>query len=127
MTSPIQDMLSRLVELGPRAHVVLDGILDEIPVSELAGMTYDWPGTWARRPKQVSIPGEWASYGYLTGRGWGKTDTVVNFAIGEIEAGRAPRLALVAQSEAKCIEILVTGETGVLARTPPWLGAEWES
>ena len=124
--SPMQEMLERLVELGPRAHGVLDAVLDELPVHELAALAYDWRGTWAR-PNQLPPPGKFRSWGSVTGRGWGKTAANVSHAIEEVEAGRAVRLALVGQSEAKTVEILVEGETGLLALTPPWLGAEWQS
>lgn len=104
---------------------MLDGILDQIPAHEIAAMTYDWE-TWAR-PAQLVPKAPWRSYGFLTGRGWGKTAAAVSFAIKEAAAGRANRIALVGQSEQKTIEILVEGETGLLALTPPWLGARWES
>lgn len=122
----IEDTILMLEELGPRAATVLDAILDEVPVHELAAVVHDFAGTWAR-PKQIIPPGDFRSFGCCTGRGWGKTLAVVAFAIDEVAAGRAQRLALVGQGEAKTIEILVTGETGILNLTPPWIGAEWES
>ena len=124
--APIVSLLAPLLELGPRAHVVLGGILDRLPVHELAALTYDWEHLWGA-PKQVVPYGPWRSHGKLTGRGWGKTRSNVSFAIREIAAGRAQRVGLVAQSEAKTIEIFVTGETGFLELTPPWLGVVWES
>lgn len=125
--SPMQTVLARLVELGPAAHAVLDGLLDEMPAHEIAALTFDWQRTWARPSQVIPVGGDWRSWGACSGRGWGKTVTSVSFAIDEISEGRARRLALVAQSEAKCIEIFVTGETGFLAMTPPWLGVAWES
>jgi len=119
-------MLRGLVELGPRAHAVLEDVLDQVPVHELAAMAFDWEGTWAR-PEQVIPQGKWRSCGFLTGRGFGKTRSVVSFMIGEVAAGRAMRVALIGQSEAKSVEVLVEGETGILALCPPWLGAEWFS
>lgn len=124
-SSWLESTIRRFGELGPRGVAVLAAILDELPVHELAALAFDWEGTWARQ-KQIIPHGSWSSYGFVTDRGWGKTDTNTYFAIGEVAEGRARRLALIGQSEAKTIEILVTGETGLLNRTPPWLGAEWE-
>lgn len=125
-TSPVHALLARLVELGPRAHVVLNALAADLPRHELAALAYAWGGAWAR-PSQVIPSGDWRSCGFMTGRGWGKTASCVSFALQEIEAGRARRLALIGQSEAKTVEILVRGETGFLELCPSWLGCEWES
>ena len=105
MTSWVEGVVGQLAELGPRGVSVLAAILDEVPSHELAALAYDWP-TFAR-PAQIVEPGSWRSYGFLTGRGWGKTASVVSFLLAEVAAGRAPRIALVGQSEAKSVEILV--------------------
>lgn len=125
-TSPIHELLLRLVPLGRRAgHVAIDVVLEQYPAHELAAALYDWTNLWAR-PTQILPQAPWRTVLLQTGRGWGKTTTNVNFAIGEIASGRASRIALVAQSEAKCIEIFVHGASGFLAATPPWLGVSWE-
>jgi phage terminase large subunit-like protein len=110
---------------GKNAPEILDSVLNQIPNHELAAANYDW-GLWARPKQYIDYRGEWRSHGFLTGRGFGKTMANVSHAIEEISAGRAMRVALVGQNETKAIEILVTGETGLLALTPPWLGAEFQ-
>lgn len=127
MTSPFLSLLDRLAGLPPRAaHVALDALCDEYSTVELAAAFYDWQHLFARENQRIP-QGDWRSWGYCTGRGHGKTRSVVSFALDEIAAGRARRVALVGQSEQKTIEILVTGETGILALCPPWLGASYES
>lgn len=125
MSSALHGILSRLASLPPlAAHVALDVLLDDFTPLELAAANYDWQ-LWAR-PAQIVPSTAWSSFGVLSGRGWGKTITTVSHLIEEIAAGRVHRAALVGQSEQKTIEILVTGETGILALSPPWLGAEYE-
>lgn len=121
----IEETIGMLEELGPRGVAVLDAVLAEVPPHELAAVAHDWR-TFAR-PAQIIEPGDWRSWGFLTGRGWGKTASVVSFLLAEVAAERVHRIALVGQSEQKTIEILVEGETGILSLCPPWLGAEWQS
>ncbi len=124
--SPLHDLLGRLAHLPPKAaHVALDLMLDDFSTIELAAANYD-RALWAR-PSQAAPSGECSSWGVCAGRGWGKDWACVSFALEEIAAGRAKRVALVGQSEQKTIEILVTGDTGLLALAPPWMGAEYES
>lgn len=125
MTTWVESLVAECAELGSRGLVVLEAALSEVPAHELAALGYDFAGTFAR-PNQVVPQGDWRSFGAVAGRGFGKTVTVGSFAVDEVAAGRARRLALVGQSEAKTIEILVEGETGILALTPPWVGAEWQ-
>lgn len=124
--SPIDELLRPLLALPPAERMAaLDAALDACLPSELVALVADFRGTWAR-PEQVLPDGTWRSFGLQTGRGWGKTATLINYAVTEMLAGRAMRVALVSQSEAKTIEILVTGETGILAMAPAEAGATWE-
>ncbi len=123
--SPLHALLARLAQLPTAAaHVALDLLLDSFSTIELAAANYDY-SLWAR-PDQFIAEGDWRSKSIVAGRGWGKDWACGMFVISEIVAGRARRIALVGQSEQKTIEILVTGETGLLALCPPWLKAEYE-
>jgi len=97
-----------------------------LSVTERAALEYDW--RFWRRPKQVIDPaGPWRTYGLCTGRGFGKTRTFCEFVQGEVQAGRAMRIALIAQSEDECKAVMVNGESGLIARSPPWFKAKWIS
>lgn len=123
--SPVETLLRRLLPLGREAgHVALDAILDELPPSELAALLYAWP-FWAR-PAQLVADGAWRTWGFLCGRGYGKTRASIEHVVAEVAAGRARRIALVGPNELKTIEITVTGESGLANVAPPWLGARWE-
>src|SRR5690606_32952912 len=86
---------------------------------ELAALRHAWREWWARS-KQVIPQGHWRSIGFLTGRGYGKTAAVSEFVAGEAFAGRARRIALIAQNEDKTREVMVEGESGLIATSPPW-------
>ncbi len=91
---------------------------------ELASLWHEW-GDWLARRKQIPPSARWQSFGALTGRGWGKTLTVSRHVQREVQAGRARRIALVAQSIEDAIDILVLGESGLIATSPPWHKAEY--
>ena len=56
----------------------------------------------------------------LAGRGFGKTRTGAEFVRAEVEAERASRVALVAPTAADARDVMVEGESGILAISPPW-------
>ena len=66
------------------AHARIDAVLDQIDAVALAALAYDWP-FWAR-PKQIPPAGEWRSFGYLTGRGNGKTTSLAHHIVSEVQA-----------------------------------------
>ncbi|HZU84420.1 MAG TPA: terminase family protein [Polyangiaceae bacterium] len=92
---------------------------------QLAALRYDWQGIFAR-PKQVPPSGSWRSFGFLTGRGFGKTRALAEYVNAEVAAGRARLVCLVAQDERKSVDIQVTGPSGLVATSPPWFRARWE-
>lgn len=101
------------------AHAKIDEILDEFTIVQLAAHDFDWKGLWAR-PKQLPPPDDWEIFGYLSGRGNGKTLALSKFVNGEVEAGRAPLVCLIAQDEDSSIKLHVTGPSGLIATAPPW-------
>lgn len=110
-------------------HAALDHALDTLTTVELAAVTFDYVKTWAR-PKQViprQTPGaqKFRSWGFLTGRAFGKTWSISTFIVDEVLAGRAMRIALMAQTETKTEEVMVWGESGLVAMSPPWCKPEW--
>ncbi|HZT90222.1 MAG TPA: terminase family protein [Stellaceae bacterium] len=74
---------------------------------------------WARA-SQLAPEGDWRIWLLLAGRGFGKTRTGAEFVRAEVGAGRAVRVALVAPTAADARDVIVEGESGILAIAPPW-------
>lgn len=92
--------------------------------AEAAAFAYDW-SRWAR-PKQLCPSGDWDGWLILAGRGFGKTRTAGEFVRAEAEAQTAGRIALIAETSADGRDVLVEGESGILALSPPWFRPNYE-
>lgn len=82
---------------------------------------YDWFGPSGKaRDKQRPPDWEWFVWLILAGRGFGKTRTGAEWVRHKEEAGQCKRLALVAPTAADARDVMVEGESGILAISPPW-------
>lgn len=90
--------------------------------AERAALEYSW-AFWAR-PDQLAPEGDWSTWLCLAGRGWGKTRTGAEWVRGEVENG-ARRFALVGRTTADVRDVMVEGESGLLATSPPWNRPTW--
>lgn len=123
----VDELADALAHLGPdEAHDELVAALDELTPLELAALNADWDGTWARESQIIPVA-IWRSLGFLTGRRFGKTRSIAEFVNREAMAGRAMRIGFCAQNEDKAIEVQVEGECGLIATSPPWFKAAFES
>jgi predicted phage terminase large subunit-like protein len=78
-----------------------------------------WPAV--ARPNQLRPPGDWWQiWLLLAGRGFGKTRTLAEWVCEQAASGQASRIALVAATAADARDVLVEGESGILAVAPPW-------
>jgi phage terminase large subunit-like protein len=77
----------------------------------------DWR-LWARR-NQLPPDGDWRTWVVLAGRGFGKTRTGAEWCRHELETGRRSRVALVAPTAADARDVMIEGESGILAIAPP--------
>jgi len=91
---------------------------------EIAELHYCWP-VWAR-PAQRPPPGDWLLWLILAGRGWGKSRTGAETVREWVEDGKCQRLALVGRTAADVRDVMIEGESGLLACSPPWFRPEWE-
>src|SRR6516164_2547621 len=64
--------------------------------------------------------GNWRIWLLLAGRGFGKTRTGAELIRARVAASTARRLALVAPTAADARNVMVEGESGILAISPPW-------
>jgi len=87
-------------------------------------LCFDWR-RWAR-PNQIIPPGDWFVWLILAGRGWGKSRTGAEAVREEVESGRSGRIALIAETSADARDVMVEGESGILAVSPPWNRPKYE-
>lgn len=120
-TSPAMNICRRLIDTygRERSHEIIDEVLDQHTNVELAAHEADWKNMWARS-KQLPPDGDWATWGFLCGRGFGKTLSVSKFVNQEAMSGRAMLIGLAAQDEDNCIKLQIEGPSGLLATAPPW-------
>ena len=90
-------------------------IFKDITDPELEKLLYDWR-FWAR-PKQLTPEGDWYVWVILAGRGFGKTRTGSEQIRAWQEQGYG-RFALVGQTPAEVRDVMVEGESGILAISP---------
>ncbi len=87
---------------------------------------------WAL-PHQIAPDGAWKTWVIMGGRGAGKTRAGAEWVRAEVEgarpldAGRAKRVALVGETVDQVREVMVFGESGILACSPPDRRPEWQA
>jgi len=108
-------------------------LIAELTEDEAAALEYDWQ-FWAR-PKQMAPytgspvgtgpGGDWTTWLVLAGRGFGKTRCGAEWlraqvcGVTPLARGKARRIALVAETAADARDVMVEGESGILAVHPP--------
>lgn len=96
--------------------------LEELSDEEADDLLHTWE-LWARpnqlEPDAILPSGEhWTSWLILAGRGFGKTRTGAETVIKWVREGYCKRLALVAEDSADARDVMVEGESGILACSP---------
>jgi len=87
---------------------------------------------WALQ-HQLPPDGAWKTWVIMGGRGAGKTRAGAEWVRAEVEgagpldAGRSKRVALVGETVDQVREVMVFGESGILACSPPDRRPEWEA
>jgi phage terminase large subunit-like protein len=86
-------------------------------------------GGWRTIARENQLPpeGDWAVWLLLAGRGFGKTRTLAEWVNDQVSSGRAKRIAIVAATASDCRDVVVEGESGILACAPPWCAPTYES
>lgn len=124
--SALVDEIKRLVAAGKDARNAVADAVALLSTSEVLSLVYDW-ATWARPTStnddgtysgQVAPPGEWDVWCILAGRGYGKTRTAAEYMR---ERAREPglRMAFVAQDPHDARSVMIDGESGIMAISPP--------
>jgi len=105
-------------------RVGVQGVLEALPPEVHSRLRYEWRA-WAR-PEQLAPARLWLVWLILAGRGFGKTRTGAEWVRSEVESGRRGRIALVAPTAADARDVMVEGESGILAISPPWFRPNYE-
>lgn len=110
--------------LGSGGEFQRDELIGALTAAEARSLLHEWP-FWAR-PNQLSPDGEWRVWLVLAGRGFGKTRTGAEMIRARVTARTARRLALVAPTAGDARDVMVEGESGILAISPPWERPRYE-
>jgi phage terminase large subunit-like protein len=110
--------------LSPASHLALlppeerAAFLASCTPEQASALEYDWQGLWAR-PNQLPPPAPWKVWLILAGRGFGKTRAGAEQVIAWARTPQQ-RIALVGETSADNRDVLIEGESGILACAPPW-------
>jgi phage terminase large subunit-like protein len=102
-------------------------------LGENALLALPWLFEFWALPHQLPPEGVWRTWVIMGGRGAGKTRAGAEWVRAQVEGarpadpGRARRVALVAETIEQAREVMVMGESGILACSPPDRRPEWEA
>ena len=85
-------------------------------------------GGWlvTARHNQLPPPGGWSIWLLLAGRGFGKTRVLAEMANSWAISGQCKRMAVVAATASDARDVIVEGESGILACAPDWAVPQYE-
>lgn len=78
------------------------------------------------RPNQRPPVIDWRTWLYMAGRGAGKTRSGAEWVRDQIEHHGARRVALIAPTAADVRDVMIEGESGLMAICPPWARPKYE-
>jgi phage terminase large subunit-like protein len=101
----------------------VDGLMQAIPSEHHAQLRYEWRA-WAR-PEQLApdtLPNglPWLVWLVLAGRGFGKTRLGAEWVRERVEAGEAKRIIIAGPTAGDVRDVMIEGESGIMAISPPW-------
>lgn len=98
---------------APQRQRILAALTDE----DKARLRYTWR-FWAREEQLPPDDDEWLTWLLLAGRGFGKTRSGAEWIIEQ--SNTIPRIALIGETAADARDVMIQGESGILACSPPW-------
>ncbi len=117
MTAALIDEL-RALPLAQR-----EAALEIFTPEEQRALYYDW-NFWAR-PNQLEPSGEWEIWLVLSGRGFGKTRMGAEWIKAQVYDG-ARYIHLVGETAGDVRDVMIEGESGILATADPWFVPVYE-
>ena len=101
------------------------GFLASLSPEEALALTHDW-AFWAR-PSQVPPTGDgWDVWAIVAGRGFGKTRPAAEYVVREAAAHPGWRICVIGQNPKEYRGVMVEGESGLVACSPPWFPADYQ-
>lgn len=94
-------------------------LLADLTAEDLLMLEHD-SDFWLR-PDQFEPPGDWRYWGFLCGRGFGKTFPIVRWINDQVASGKVRNVALLAQDE---IQTFDKQAQPLIDASPPWCRAE---
>lgn len=91
-------------------------ILASLTEEQAKDLLWDWRA-WAR-PNQLAPEGDWLTWLVLAGRGFGKTRCGAEWIREEVNAKRANRIALIAETQKDLEDVMVFGDSGLASVFP---------
>ncbi|RMH53222.1 MAG: ATP-binding protein [Alphaproteobacteria bacterium] len=110
----------------------MDRFLSELSPNAILAMPWLFE-IWAVGDHQLPPEGDWHTWVVMGGRGAGKTRAGAEWIRTQVEGarpgdpGRCRRVALVAETLDQAREVMVFGESGILACSPPDRRPEWQA
>ena len=117
----MSSVAASIASLSPEKRAA---ILAGINATDAAALLHRWE-FWSR-PDQIAPKGDWRTWLILAGRGWGKSRTGAEWVRAQVKTGRCGRIALVARTAADVRDVIVEGESGLLAISPKDERPLWE-
>ena len=99
--------------------------------AEYAARDFDTvrPPAWRQiaRPEQLAPEGDWLTWAFIAGRGAGKTRSAAEFSIEQARDMPGSRGALIGRTPADVRDVMIEGESGILACSDPAFMPIYES
>ncbi len=102
-------------------------------LSDAALLALPWMFEFWGQPHQLPPAGNWRSWVCLGGRGAGKTRAGAEWVRTQVEGagprdqGRARRVALIGETYDQVRDVMVFGDSGIIASSPPDRRPKWEA
>ncbi len=131
LTSTPRDLRSGAAWIASEPRAVQSEFLDSLTEGELLALPFLFE-FWAM-PHQLPPEGDWKTWVILGGRGAGKTRAGAEWVRRMVEGakpqdrGRARRVALVGETIDQVREVMIFGESGLIACAPPDRRPVWEA
>lgn len=131
-TSPRREMKSVSDLLGRASGSEVERFLEGMSDNAIAALPYLFEH-WALPGHQLPPAGDWTTWVVLGGRGAGKTRTGSEWVRSRVEGatplarGFARRVALVGETYDQVRDVMVMGDSGILACSPPDRRPDWQA
>lgn len=111
-------------------HNRIYSLLQDLSSHERRFLWHHWP-LWARDnqrpPQDKSSKNPWRVWAILAGRGFGKTRTGAEWIRDLVWHKGVKRIGLIGPTFCDVRDVMIEGESGLMAISPPWEKPKWES